>query len=73
MGDGGTLFKNSFHFRAQVNISNLTKIFVKFPKRGLAKNVHQNLNLSGCFSHIFAQVFFAEPRALGPWGPWGPT
>ena len=70
MGDGGAFFKiNNFHFRAQVNISNLNKIFVKFSKRGLAKNVHQNLNFSGCFSHILAQVFFVEPRAQGPWGP----
>ena len=50
-------FENSFHFRGQVNISNLNKILDKFPKRGLAKNVHQNLNFSGCFSHILAQVF----------------
>ena len=50
----GTLFENSFHSKAQATISTLSKIFVKLPKMGLAKNVHQNLNFSGCFSHILA-------------------
>ena len=54
---GGTLFENSFQLRAQGNISALNKIFAKIPKIGLTKNVDQNLDLSGYFSHyILAQV-----------------
>ena len=61
---------NSFHFRAQVNISNLNKIFVKFPKIGLAENVNQNLNAGGYFSHyILAQVISLNLRHKGPRGP----
>ena len=46
MVDGGTLFKNSFHFGAQMNISNLNKFFVSFLKWG--KNVGCVCVLRGC-------------------------
>ena len=69
-GKGGTLLENSFHLRCHGSISALDKIFVKFPKIGLAENVNQNLNAGGCFSHhILAQLISVNLGHKGPRGP----
>ena len=62
---GESFFEKRFHLRAQVN-----KNFVIFLKIGLAKNVNQNLNFNGYFSHYnLEQVISVN---LAHWGPGAP-
>ena len=67
MGEKEEIFlKADFILRAQTNISTRTKIFVKFPKMGLAENVNQNTT----FSHYFlALVISMNLWHKGPGAP----